>query len=174
MFNRKKKPSEDDNVQQFNRLLETLTMLLIYVEKQCQLALTAGQVPLPQLYLIDLIYQRLSLLLAGDPELIKQFKSHTTKGISSILKALQEYSDDPEGSSLSGKPTFEELMKGLNISGININDTGVDSPEDLKKKFEDKKKPPEPKTDTDNKTEEEKKDEDKEKDNPSGSKDSQV
>jgi len=192
MFNKKKQPQGDDDVQQFNRLLENLIMLLLYVENQCQLALSLGQVPLPQLYLIDLIYQRLALLLGGDLELVKKFRAHTTEGISYILKALQDYRDNPEGSPLHNKDTkttFEELMKGLNISGINVNGTGESqsekpkTPDDLKKDLEIKKDNifdkflKDKKSDID-KTEKpkdnEKKDEDKEKDHPTGNEDPQV
>jgi hypothetical protein len=173
--------------------------LLSYLQKQIEWSVANKSLPLHQIYLTEVIQLNILGLLGGDPALVQKLYNISTTAMDMICTIVEQSGKDlrdsvtdqmrergldvppRSGSGEVPKSTFEDIMKNINIPGINIQGTGFSKDDvnkqldeqikdktkqvdDLKKKIVKKRKKKEPPT----QQPEDKTDENKEKDNPSG------
>ena len=164
--------------------------LLAQIQRQIEWNSTNKSLPIVQIYLSELIQLNLLALLGGDVEIIQKLHKLSTAAMEAVCMLIEQsgkdlkemmneqFKEGVNGTSKTSqeiKSNFEDIMKGLNIPGINVNGTGV-SNDDLKKKVDEKTKQVDDlkkKVTRKRKKKgspEDKKDENKEKDNPPGDK----
>jgi len=187
-FNRK--PEPEDPSTRLTNLLMSYATLLAQIQRQIEWNANNRSLPIVQIYLSELIQLNVLALLGGDPVIIGKLHKLSTAAMEAVCMLIEEsgkdlkermaeqFGENPDGPSKTSqeiRANFEDIMKGLNIPGINVDGTGVSKDnlnkkveektkqvDDLKKKTTKKRKPKTPPED--------KKDENKEKDNPSGDK----
>ena len=151
-FNRK--PESEDPSTRLTNLLMSYATLLAQIQRQIEWNANNRSLPIVQIYLSELIQLNVLALLGGDPVIIQKLHKLSTAAMEAVCMLIEESGKDlkermaeqfggntegPSKTSKEIKANFEDIMKGLNIPGINVDGTGI-SKDDLNKKVDEKTK----------------------------------